>query len=87
MTEIHANSVVVRNLTGKHAGQTSYIPKCKLIDDSGTFPFQLVRVQFPLRLCYAMTINKSQLDKRVKRLAKAEMAEVEAGVRLVLSLL
>ena len=34
-----------------------------------------------------MTINKSQLDKRVKRLAKAEMAEVEAGVRLVLSLL
>ncbi|MCH7753437.1 MAG: type II toxin-antitoxin system PemK/MazF family toxin [Planctomycetes bacterium] len=34
-----------------------------------------------------MTINKSQLDKRVKRLAKAELAEVEAGVRLVLSLL
>jgi mRNA interferase MazF len=33
-----------------------------------------------------MTINRSQLEKRVKRLAKAELAEVEAGVRLVLSL-
>lgn len=33
-----------------------------------------------------VTINKSQLDKRVKRLAKSEMAAIEAGIRLVLSL-
>ena len=58
--EIHANTIVVRNITGKFTGEISYIPKCKIIDDSDTFPFQLVRVQFPLRVCYAMTINKSQ---------------------------
>ena len=33
-----------------------------------------------------MTINKSQLDKQVKRLAKAELTAVETGLRLVLSL-
>lgn len=57
---MHPNTIVVRNITGKFAGEISYIPKCKLIDDSDTFPFHLVRVQFPLRVCYAMTINKSQ---------------------------
>ena len=33
-----------------------------------------------------LTINKSQLNKKIKRLAKSEMAAVEAGIHLVLSL-
>jgi ATP-dependent DNA helicase PIF1 len=60
VVDIKPNTVIVRHLLGNHAGQISYIPRVKLIDDSNTFPFQLVRVQFPLKLCYAMTITKSQ---------------------------
>lgn len=32
-----------------------------------------------------LTINKSRLGKKVKRLAKPELAAVEAGIRLVLA--
>jgi ATP-dependent DNA helicase PIF1 len=60
VTKICPNQIVARNLTGTFVGKTTYIPKCKIIDDSGIFPFQLVRIQFPLKLSYAMTVNKSQ---------------------------
>jgi hypothetical protein len=60
VTEIHANTIVARNIIGKFAGKVIYIPKVKLIDDGKVYPFKLIRVQFPIRLCYAITINKSQ---------------------------
>ena len=33
-----------------------------------------------------LTINKSRLSKKVKRLAKPELAAIEAGIRLVLAI-
>ena len=47
-------------LTGKHAGELFLIPRITLISKRGKFPFQLKRRQFPVRVAYAMTINKSQ---------------------------
>ncbi|XP_033133939.1 uncharacterized protein LOC103833495 [Brassica rapa] len=47
-------------ITGSHAGQEVLIPRIVLLHDDTKLPFTLRRRQFPIRLCYAMTINKSQ---------------------------
>jgi hypothetical protein len=38
----------------------TFIPRIKFIFDNSGLPFTFGRKQFPLRLAYAMTINKSQ---------------------------
>ena len=47
-------------LNGTHCGQDVLIPRLKLAPPDTNLPFILQRIQYPLRLCYAMTINKSQ---------------------------
>ena len=37
-----------------------YIPRIKLQPSDTSLPFKFQRTQFPVRLCYCMTINKSQ---------------------------
>lgn len=36
------------------------IPRILLLSNEGDYPFLLKRMQFPVKLCFAMTINKSQ---------------------------
>ncbi len=38
----------------------AFIPRIKFISNNSGLPFTFVRKQFPLRLTYAMTINKFQ---------------------------
>lgn len=45
-------------ITGKYAGETVLIPRIPLL--STDTPFQFERLQFSIRLAYAMTINKAQ---------------------------
>jgi hypothetical protein len=45
-------------LTGKGAGETVLIPRIPLIASDLEFPFK--RLQFPVRVAFAITINKSQ---------------------------
>ena len=45
-------------LTGCGKGETVFIPRIPIIPNN--FPFQFKRLQFPVNLCFAMTINKSQ---------------------------
>jgi hypothetical protein len=47
-------------LTGTHVGETVFIPRTALNTTDAKWPFTLQRRQFPVRVCYAMTINKSQ---------------------------
>jgi hypothetical protein len=47
-------------MTGSHIGDVVYIPRIELISNKTRYPFLLKRRQFPVRVCYAMTINKSQ---------------------------
>ncbi|KAG5561267.1 hypothetical protein RHGRI_004335 [Rhododendron griersonianum] len=47
-------------LTGEKSGNLEFIPRISLTPSSSEFPFRMTRRQFPVRLAYAMTINKSQ---------------------------
>ena len=52
----------MRVLSGRAAGQTVDVPRItqKLEPSKTKLPFNLLRRQFPLRLAWVLTINKSQ---------------------------
>ena len=52
------NVIEATILTGFAVGEDDFIPRIPLITTN--LPFALKRLQFPLRLSFAMTINKSQ---------------------------
>ena len=45
---------------GLHRDDIVLIPRIALQPKDGDFPFEWSRRQFPVRVCFAMTINKSQ---------------------------
>ena len=47
-------------LGGQYHGETRLIPRITLHSTEGEYPWIYARKQFPVRLCFAMTINKSQ---------------------------
>jgi ATP-dependent exoDNAse (exonuclease V) alpha subunit len=47
-------------LIGSKIGEKVFIPRIDLNTTDVKWPFTLQRRQFPVRICYAMTINKSQ---------------------------
>jgi hypothetical protein len=46
--------------SGSHIGLRVFIPRITLTPSDANLPFQLRRRQFPVRLAFSMTINKSQ---------------------------
>ena len=50
----------VRLLTGEHAGELMFVPWMGIIPNETQVPFKLQCLQFPVQLCFAMTINGSQ---------------------------
>ncbi|KAK3894114.1 hypothetical protein Pcinc_002132 [Petrolisthes cinctipes] len=57
---LNSNSIQGKTIEGRYAGEIYYIPRIVFItqDDSHGVPFK--QLQFPLRLAYEFTINKSQ---------------------------
>ena len=49
-----------RILGGKHAGNVVFIPRIALQPSNEDLPVPIIRRQFPVRLAFSMTINKSQ---------------------------
>ena len=47
-------------ITGENRGETVSMPRVKLSPTDTDFTFTFTRLQFPITLAYAMTINKSQ---------------------------
>jgi len=50
----------VQLLTGEHAGKMTFIPRLSITPSSSQVPFEFCRQQFPVKVCFAMSINKSQ---------------------------
>ena len=60
ITKLSANCIEAKISHGRHAGHEIIIPRIPLIPSNSVLPFESIRVQFPVSLCFAMTINKSQ---------------------------
>ncbi|XP_020097133.1 uncharacterized protein LOC109716214 [Ananas comosus] len=60
ITQLASRVIEAQIFTGNHAGEKVYIPRIIMHVTETKWPFTLKRRQFPIRLCYAMTINKSQ---------------------------
>ncbi|XP_010451099.1 PREDICTED: uncharacterized protein LOC104733194 [Camelina sativa] len=60
VTRLGLRIIEAEILTGTHVGERVLIPRIVLSPNDTKHPFTLRRKQFPIRVCYAMTINKSQ---------------------------
>ena len=56
--EMLRNIIVADIITGEFSGKTVFISRIPIIPTD--YPFEFKRTQFPIKPCYAMTINKSQ---------------------------
>lgn len=54
------NTIECEIVSGKSAGEKVFIPRITCVSNCKQLPFQIRRRQFPIKVCYAMTINKSQ---------------------------
>ena len=60
VTNLGHNVIEAVVITGTHIGEKVYIPRINLTTQGCRWPFVLSRRQFPIKVCYSMTINKSQ---------------------------
>ncbi|CAJ2634937.1 unnamed protein product [Trifolium pratense] len=60
VTKLANHVIEARIISGKNIGGVLYIPKMKMSPSQAPWPFKLNRIQFPIIVSYAMTINKSQ---------------------------
>jgi ATP-dependent DNA helicase PIF1 len=60
VTELGKNFIGATIVNGPHKGENVYIPRMNLIPSESNVAIVFQRRQFPLSLCFAMTINKSQ---------------------------
>jgi len=60
VTQLTTRVIEDEIITGKAKGTKVYIPRIVTTSTQSRWPFKLRRRQFPIRLSYAMTINKSQ---------------------------
>ena len=59
VTSVREWTIEAMIMNGRHTNQTFAIPRITLSLKSNKYPFVLQRRQYPVRVCYAMTINKS----------------------------
>ena len=60
VTRMSNRVLEVRLLTGDHAGKSTFIPRLSITPSTSQVPFEFCRRQFPVKVCFAMSINKSQ---------------------------
>jgi len=58
--EIQQHVIDAEIVTGSHLRKRVFIPRIRIAPSDSDLPFQLIRRQFPIRLAFAMTINKAQ---------------------------
>nr|XP_023883470.1 uncharacterized protein LOC111995771 [Quercus suber] len=60
VTQLSKWVIEAKVITGSHVGNKVFIPRIVLSPSDTKWPFVLKRRQFPISVCFAMTINKSQ---------------------------
>ena len=60
VTNLMSKLIEAQIITGTRVGEKVYIPRIPLTHKDPNYPFIFKRKQFPVKVCYAMTINKSQ---------------------------
>jgi len=60
VTEMHSHVIEAEIMTGKHIGTTVFIQRMPMEPSNDKMGFSMWRLQFPVRLAFVMTINKSQ---------------------------
>ncbi len=60
VNELHDHVLDATVATGVHVGRRVFIPRIPMTPSDASFPFQMIRRQFPVRVCFGMTSNKSQ---------------------------
>ncbi|KAH0611321.1 uncharacterized protein H6S33_010586 [Morchella sextelata] len=60
VTKLDVRCIEAKILGGEFDGEPKVIPRIQLSSTEGDLPFTLMRRQLPIRLCFAMTVNKSQ---------------------------
>ena len=60
VTQLTHRIIEAQIITGKATGSKAYIPRITSVSCDPKWPFKIKRRQFPARVSYAMTINKSQ---------------------------
>ncbi|GKA39701.1 DNA helicase [Tanacetum coccineum] len=60
VTQLLSKVIEARIITGTRISEKVFLPRIPLINRDLQLPFIFKRKQFPVKLCYAMTINKSQ---------------------------
>nr|GEW57264.1 DNA helicase [Tanacetum cinerariifolium] len=60
VTQLMTKLIEAQIITGSRMGEKVFIYRISLIHKDPNLPFVFKRRQFPIELCYAMTINKSQ---------------------------
>ena len=60
ITQLYDKIIEAKILASSNIGHKVFIPRISLTATESKWPFIFKRRQFPIRPCYAMTINKSQ---------------------------
>ncbi|KAK7285169.1 hypothetical protein RJT34_19930 [Clitoria ternatea] len=60
VTRLGNHVIEAKIISGKNIGHLTYIPRMNLSPSQSSWPFKLIRRQFPFMVSFAMTINKSQ---------------------------
>ena len=60
LTHMRPHVLQVHLISGEHKGKVAFIPRLQLTPNEELLGFSFKRCQFPVRLAFAMTINKSQ---------------------------
>ncbi|CAF1060263.1 unnamed protein product [Brachionus calyciflorus] len=60
ISKFHSRVIECKIAVGEEANKTVFIPRMPLVPTDSGLPFELKRLQFPIRPAFAITINKAQ---------------------------
>ncbi len=60
VNEMHDHVIDATVATGVHVGRRIFIPRIPMTPSDSSFPFEMIRRQYPVRVCFGLTSNKSQ---------------------------